>query len=415
MENVIKDNRLMYKYIRGSVLYNLNTETSDVDYGGVFCCKPLEILDLGKTYRDEISNSTHDETYYEVKKWLKLLAVGNPNQLESLYVPKNKIIGDVHPFINEVKSLRNEFISKKSIESLFGYAYTQIKKCKGLNKMMNQEPIFEKKTPLDFCYTFLNQGSTNITNWLNDRGLKQKYCGLVNVPNMHEMYHLFYDFGNHFLNENVTFEQLVDEYIGKRGLGLFIVTFFNLSKNSDNIEFLDETLSNIEKWYNSQKPIGYSGIIGEEVESHEVRLSSVEKGSKPICQISYNQHGYSKHCNDYKRQETWKRERNPIRYESNLKQNYDAKNVSHAVRLIHMGLEIVNGEGFNVERTWDRDFILKVKNHGVEYDEIMEYVTNKVLEFEEKFKKCNLKEKVDDDFINELLIGFRKEQLKSIL
>ena len=86
--------------------------------------------------------------------------------------------------------------------TFFGYGKSQIEKCRGLNKKI-VNPVNERLTPLDFCYTFKGQGSTKIINWLDNRGLKQNYCGLVNVPNMHDMYDLYYDWGLHFQNENV--------------------------------------------------------------------------------------------------------------------------------------------------------------------------------------------------------------------
>ena len=190
---------------------------------------------------------------------------------------------------------------------------------------------------------------------------------------------------------------------------------FNLKSMEEGYEYLAETFSNIYQWMKVQKPIGYRGIMGEDGESNELRLSSVEKGVNPICHMSYNATGYTKHCVDYKNYQTWVKERNPIRYESNLNHNYDAKNVSHMVRLIHMGLELAKGEGFNVVRTWDRDFILKVKNHGFEFDEIMAYVEEKTKEFNEAIKTSTLKENIDVNFVNDILIDIRKQQLKSIL
>jgi hypothetical protein len=86
------------------------------------------------------------------------------------------------------------------------------------------------------------------------------------------------------------------------------------------------------------------------------------------------------------------------------------------VRLIHMGLELAqDGSTLNVERTWDRDFILKVKNHGFEFDEIMAYVEEKTAEFNKAIETSTLKEKIDVDFVNDLLIDIRKQQLKSII
>ena len=411
-----KSGRLLYTVLRGSHLYNLATEKSDMDYSSIYLCEPKEILGLGFDYVDQLSDAKHDNTWFEVGCYLKLLLKSNPTVMEYLFAPKSNIIGDVHPMFIPILENKNEFISKQLFNPLFGYAKQQLNKCKGYNKMCNwDKEKVERKTPFDFCYTFLNQGSTKIKNWLSNNGLKQKYCGVVNIPNMRSIYGLYYDFGNHFENENVTYEQLEKEYTENRGIGSFIVNHFKLKSEDNGGEYLGETLSNLYNWFNEQKPIGYKGIMGEDGESNELRLSSVEKDETPICHMSYNETGYTKHCIDYKNYQTWLKERNPIRFESNLNHNYDAKNVSHMVRLIHMGIELAKGEGFNVVRTWDRDFILKVKNHGFEFDEIMDYVEEKTKEFNEAIETSTLKEKIDVDFVNDLLIDIRKQQLKSIL
>ena len=109
----------------------------------------------------------------------------------------------------------------------------------------------------------------------------------------------------------------------------------------------------------------------------------------------------------------WEKNRNPIRYESNLNKNYDAKNIMHCVRLMHMGIELAKGEGFNVKRTWDRDFLLDIRNHKMEYDEIMAYVEEKHKEFNEAIKTSAIKDSIDINFVNDLLIEIRKKQLNS--
>lgn len=417
------DGRLMYHILRGSHLYNLATEKSDEDYAGIYLCEPKEILGLGFDYKDQVSDAKHDNTWYEVGTYLKLLLKSNPTVMEYLFAPKDKIIGEIHPLFIPIIENRNEFISKQLFNPLFGYAKQQLNKCRGYNKMCNWEKErVERKTPFDFCYTFLNQGSTKMLNWLDNKGLNQKYCGLVNTPNMHDVYSVFYDWGNHFENENIVLNQLYDAFINNEGsikiirMTEFIIDNFKLRvHNKYGITDLDLTLKNLEEWFNNQKPIGYKGIMGEDGKSNELRLSSVEKGENPICHMSYNETGYTKHCIDYKNYQTWLKERNPVRFESNLNKNYDAKNVSHMVRLIHMGLELAKGEGFNVVRTWDRDFILKVKNHGFEFDEIMAYIEEKSDEFNKAIETSTLKENIDINFVNDILIDIRKQQLKGIV
>ena len=298
------EGRLLYEYIRGSHLYGLNVETSDIDTSGVYMCKPNELIGLGFDYKDQVSDSKHDNTWYEIGNYLKLLLKSNPTVMESLFVPKDKIIGDVHPLMQIILDNKNEFITKACFAPLFGYAREQIHKARGLNKKI-VNPVKERLTPFDFIYTFYNQGSTKIRNWLDNRGLLQKYCGLVNIPNMHDVYGVYYDWGNFFNEENITFEALASVYTSKPTQTLinlveFIIDTYNLKCDCFGDEDHESTINNLRNWFNNQHPIGYRGMVSEEKDSNELRLSSVSKGETPICYVTYNQTGYTTHCLDYK-------------------------------------------------------------------------------------------------------------------
>jgi hypothetical protein len=72
-----------------------------------------------------------------------------------------------------------------------------------------------------------------------------------------------------------------------------------------------------------------------------------------------------------------------------------------------MGKELVEGKGFNVVRTWDRDMLLDIRNHKYEYEEIMEYVEKLFDEVNSKIETCTLPDTVDKEKVNELLISAR--------
>lgn len=384
------ENKLAYKFVRGSTLYNTNIETSDVDYGGVFILPNEKLLGLPHFYQDQVSDEKHDTTYYEFNRWVELLMKANPNALESLFVPTDKVIGDIHPAVQLIIDNRDMFLTKECFKSLSGYAYAQIQKCRGLNKKCVQ-PVMEKKEVMDFCYTFKDQGSQPMKEFLEERGLDQKYCGLVSIPNMKDVYGVYYDFASF-----IHFEGLYKE--GK-ALHNVVSQHFGLS--------YDEAM----KVYNRIKNkefYGYSSIVHPEGKSNEVRLSSIPKGEMPICFMTYNQQGYESHCRKYKEYQEWVQKRNPARYESNLKSNYDVKNVAHCVRLLHMGLELAKGEGFNVVRTWDREMILDIRNHKYEYEEIIEYVEKIFTEMKELAEKCDLPKTVDLNKVNDLILQARK-------
>ena len=382
------ENKLAYKFVRGSTLYNTNIETSDVDYGGVFILPNERLIGLSDFYQDQISDEKHDTTYYEFNRWVELLMKANPNALESLFVPTDKVIGNIHPAVQLIIDNRDMFLTKECFKSLSGYAYAQIQKCRGLNKKCVQ-PVMEKKEVMDFCYTFKDQGSQPMKEFLEERGYLQKYCGLVSIPNMKDTYGVYYDFASH-----VKFE--FDNYKDRR-------VFLSLCNDWFGGEYYEWVF---DRFVNNEF-YGYSGIVHPEGKSNEVRLSSIPKGEIPICFMTYNQQGYESHCRKYKEYQEWVQKRNPARYESNLKSNYDVKNVAHCVRLLHMGLELAKGEGFNVVRTWDREMILDIRNHKYEYEEIIEYVEKVFAEMKELAEKCDLPKTVDKQKVNELILQAR--------
>ena len=434
-EEIKKRNLLIYNYLRGSHCHGISTPLSDEDYCGIYLAPVEQILGLGLDYQDQISNETNDIVWYELQKFMNLLLKSNPTVLEALFVD-DKYVEYEHPIMTEIKKHKEKFLTKKCFDSFFSYAKSQIKKARGLNKKINWE-VPERKGILDFVYTYHKQGSSKIQNWLEYRNLKQKYCGLVNVPNMHDNYSVFYDWGNHFLNENVTFDDLKEAYLDdnvydtinivkrlKNGeKNLTLLKKLRKAQFKNMVNFIVETyglddyhgltgLASLEYWFNLQKPIGYKGMTNEAETSNELRLSSVEQWVLPICHISYNKDGYSSHCRVWKEYQDWIKHRNPVRYESNLKKSYDAKNMCECFRLINCGIEIARGEGYKVDRSnIDADFLLDVKNHKYEYNELMEMLEKKNDEMEKAMAESTIPEKIDVEFVNELLLKIRKEQL----
>lgn len=390
---MVTENTLAYKYLRGSWSHDIGVEgKSDYDYGGVFILPLEDILGLRSSYKEYVSDEKNDEVYYELGRWFELLLKSNPSALEGLFMDKKFVIGDIHPVIQNVLDHKNEFLSKDAFKPLLGYSFNQIHRAKGYNKKCNIPEDFQRKDILDFCYTYKGQGSQPIKEFLAEHKLDQKYCGLVNIPNMPDVYGVYYDFAAFWHFENIGDNARYDDYVGTK-----------------MFEYLD--YRHILKRIIDKNFFGYSGIVhpDEIYKSNDVRLSSIPKGEEPICTMTYNKNAYEKHCREYKEWTEWKKNRNEIRYSDNKGYNFDAKNMCETVRLIHTGIELARDGEFNVERTWDRDFLLSIKNHEVPYDEIMEYVTGKKAEFDELVEKSTLPEHIDYDKVNNLLISIRKD------
>ncbi|MBR5921631.1 MAG: nucleotidyltransferase domain-containing protein [Bacteroidales bacterium] len=390
-DKIKSEGRLLYEYIRGSHLYGLNNEYSDVDTGGVFICTVKELLGCFG-YKPQVSDSRQDNTWYEVGELVRLLLKSNPTMLECLFVPKEKILSPVNPLMQMILDQREQFLSKQCFNPFFGYARQQIEKARGFNKKI-VNPVTERLTPFDFIYTFKGQGSTKFRDWLANRSLHQECCGLVNVPNMQDIYGVYYDFGTHVSaykdwKEDMPFLLFSCEY------------------------FADGNLEETKVRLAAMTPLGYRGVINVEADGNELRLSSIEdKDDRPVCFVSYNQNGYSSHCRQYAEYQDWVRNRNPKRYESNLVKNYDSKNMMHCFRLMHTAAEIAEGKGMILERTWDRQFLLDVRNHKYEYEEIVEKLEEDKERMNRLMEQSTIREKIDVGLVNDLMIEIRKRQL----
>lgn len=412
---------LLYRYIRGSHTYGTNIETSDVDEGGIYIAPDDQLLGLGLDYQDEISDDKHDTCWWELGKFMRLIMKSNPTVLEALFIPEDKILYE-HPIITEIKKHRNAFITKECFKPFGGYAVSQIQKAQGQNKKIHWDITqMTRKTPLDFVYTFAKQGSKNIQEWLDERGLDQRNIGLVNIPNMQDVYGAYYDFGQHIRLAGIAKEYFLDE----RNIDDKFIKycFDNLGDawDKENMSY-EYIMKNI--WLKHSTPIGgYCGIISPNEDSNEIRFSShvtfssVKKGEEPICWVAYNQNGYQSHCRKYKEYEEWKANRNKARYENNLegleKENvskfYDAKNMGHCFRLIAMATEIAKGEGLKLCRTGiDADFLIDVRNRKYTYDELMDKLIKMKSEMDDAISKSTIAESVDANLLDKLLIEARE-------
>lgn len=275
-DSIRKSGNLLFESIRGSHLFGLNTESSDIDTFGVFIGPKDWFFGLGKDKELIIKSEKSDDYWDELEKYFIELSNSNPEALVSLFTP-DKFILYFDPILQPLWDIRNSLITKKCFKPFAGYAFSQIKKAKGLKKAINIDPekVKERKTPLDFCQVPVGIGSHTLTKWLNDHNLKQKYCGVARYPNSIELYSLFYDYG------------------------------------------ADENYKNLNK-----KEIGYRGVIDENDKlTSQIRLSSIPKNETPLCVFQFNSNAYSSHCIDYKRYWEWVNNRNQKRF--NLNKGYD--------------------------------------------------------------------------------------------
>ena len=348
LEELKKSGSIIFECISGSKAYGLATPNSDTDIRGVFVFPKEQFYSLN--YIGQINNETNDIAYYELRKFIELCSKNNPNILEMLNIPEDCILFK-HPLFDEIK--KETFLSKLCKNTFANYAFTQIKKARGLNKKIVNPVEKQRKLVDDFCFIRTEKKSISLKQFLVENNLDSEHCGLAKISHMKGCYNLFY-------NKNLNFQ----------------------------------------------------GISREN--ANEVCLSSIPKEENPIALLYFNLDGYSSYCKKYKEYWSWVEKRNDERYKNNIShdKNYDAKNMMHTFRLLHMAKEIGEEGTINVKRN-DREYLLSIKNAEFEYDDLVEKAENIKEELDAIFDNSALKEKPNLEEVNDLLISIRSNFYKS--
>jgi len=335
---------IVLESVSGSRAYGLHTAQSDTDIKGVFILPEDDFF--GLNYVGQVNNESNDVVFYELKRFVELLTVNNPNIMELLAIPEDCLVYR-HPLMERFRA--QDFISKLCKETFAGYAMTQVQKARGLNKKIMNPMDERRKSVLEFCYVQEGQGSIPLLDFLDKKGLHQSVCGVSKIPHMYEAYGLYYD-------ENGPFK----------------------------------------------------GIVVKE-SANEISLSSIPKELSPIGILWFNKDGYSKYCKDYKAYWEWVENRNHARYENTLQhgKNYDAKNMMHTFRLLAMAEEIGTTGKINVRRN-DRDELLQIKNGKYTYETLVEMAEQRVSALDVIYDNSTLPQKPDPKQINRLLFDVRK-------
>jgi predicted nucleotidyltransferase len=383
-EFLVENGLILFETIVGSQAYGTQTPTSDIDKKFVYILPEDYILGTG--YVEQI-NVNKDYVGWEIRRFLELMDSNNPTVLELLNSPEDCILHK-NPLFDDIIAHKDEFITKICKDSFGGYARQQIKKAKGLDKKQNWEKDkVTRKDVLDFCYVIEGEKSIPWKVWNSDVASQfdEKFCGVVNVPNARDVYAVYYD---------------------KQAYLCF---------GSDISEYEKELLKFKLKESNLPLGFGYKGLVktGEganAAESNQLRLSSIPKGEKPICNIIYNKDGYTMHCKDYREYQEWLENRNETRYVETQEhgQRIDGKNMMHCIRLIRMAQEIGAGKGINVRRP-DAEELLSIRRGEVDLDNLIKMADQAIEEMDSIFDNSDLPKKVDSGLVNSLLVKIRKE------
>lgn len=343
IQELRSNNLILFDCISGSKAYGLDTPTSDTDLKGVFYLPKDHFY--GMSYISQVNNESNDEVYYEVGRFIELLANSNPNALELLATPDDCIL-----YKAPVMNLLNLeiFLSKKCKETFAGYATTQIQKARGYKKKVVTPVGKERKSILDFCYVVKNAATMPLKTWLQQQELKQSDCGLSSLPHAKDMYALYHSKGNH-----------------------------------------------------------YNGIMAN-VQANDVSLSSIAIGEIVQAYLFFNKSGYSFYCKEYRAYWDWVANRNEERFQNNLQhgKDYDAKNMMHTIRLLHVVKDLFNAGQLIVKRA-NRDELLSIKAGNYHYDDLLIMAEQLMQDIEVACKHSPLQDEINRKTAERALIRIR--------
>lgn len=346
IQDIRDQNCLLFECLSGSRAYGLALPGSDTDLRGVFVLPQKQYY--GLNYVEQVSSDKNDETYFELRRFAELLTKNNPNILEMLGVSPQHVLYK-HPLFDLFTA--EMVLSKLCKDTFAGYAFSQIKRARGLNKKIHnpEEPV--RKTPLHFCYVVEKQGSVPLLKWLEIKKIRQEDCGLAVILNIRDLYGLYHD---------------------------------------------------------ASGGLGFHGVLKKE-NANEVALSSVPKGLEPVAVMSFNKDGYAKHCKDYRNYWDWVAVRNQERYENTLQhgKNYDAKNMMHTFRLLDMAAEILEHGKIIVERP-NREELLAIRRGAFLYEELIERADQKLQHIEALYTVSTLPALPDSAAIESVLVAVRE-------
>lgn len=386
--------KIIMECVAGSKLYGLNTPESDTDIRGIFIQDENNLIELPQ----EVSDEKSDIKFYSLKKFMKLAADCNPNIIELLFIPKDKLI-QTSPQYDLLCENAHLFMSKKARHTFTGYAYSQIQRAKGKNKKVHDVDKYMTEEALQYVINLYHHNEwedVEVTRFFNKFLLKYiktqkpkdnvKICdySILKKPVLTDFCYVVPTIG--FNNYNST--------PGMRPYKVApsILQYLDMSK----VNHID----NLYKTY-----INGEGIIS----NNQIRLKSISKEREledfnGI--ISIQQDAYTKAVKGYKSFWEWFANRNIERWktQANGNMDYDAKNMLHTLRLLYssenIALNAVPIIDFSSHKQFD--FLMNIRLGKYSYEELLEIAEKSMNTMADKFQTSTLPNSSNMKKINEL-------------
>jgi predicted nucleotidyltransferase len=318
-------------YVRaGSHSYGTNIATSDEDFKGV-CVPPREILHGFLTNFEQAESKTPDSVIYDIRKFFRLAADGNPGLLEMMWTEDEDRLVCTEAG-RRIIDARSAFLSKKIKHTFCGYSASQLKRIETHRRWLLHPPT-HKPTRAEFGLperTLLPADQLAAADAIIRKKLAEWETGYLDG---------------------------VDE-AGK------------IAIKARMAEVLaDIHINSVEDQY---APAARSCGLGDN-----------------FIAIALKEREYTAKAREYAQYENWKATRNQARAALEAEHSLDTKHASHLIRLTRMCREILE-TGRVIVRRPDADELRAIRNGAWSYDRIVDFAKSEDVALEDVAKKSAL-------------------------
>ncbi len=361
---------MLFAALAGSHAHGTSRAGSDVDVRGV-CVAPLAIrvspFESFEQYdgllEDDLESlllprlKAHptaasslgvrsEAVVFDVAKFLKLCAAANPNALEILFADERDWLLET-PAWRALYPQRRHFLTKKVQATYLGYAMAQLKKIRTHRAWLLQPPA-AKPTRGDF--------------------------GLPDASTLSA-------------DDRNRIEQSIAAKI--RSYGIDAIELPKPARVA-----LDERLHRF-----------YSDLLraGEDELEPKLRSLAVRALDLPreVALSLDAEKRYLAALRHWEAYETWKAERNPARAELERRHGYDSKHAMHLIRLMRMGLEVLQSGELRVRRH-DAEELAAIRDGALSYDELVAMAERLRASMQAAAQGCTLPADVDHAWVSRL-------------
>ena len=401
LEELRKSGRIAFDATAGSTAYGTNLPTSDRDTRGIFCLTRDEYLDFANPPPEQVGDTKHDVTFYNLRRFIDLAHTANPNILELLFLPKD-CINYQADYLKPLFDKRNVFITKKAYFTHGAYAKAQIGKSRGTNKRVHNPKPEARPKREDFCYFIdVKRVGSVLEKELefNSSSFKQSLSLLMpNIP-VDEI-----DGGIECMLQQIRNDKL--SHFPCRPVPVSQVNIDLAKCHASALEHVPYTYRLYD--YGDQSKGVFRGDDNLVCESIPVQ----DEWDNFVGLLVYNKADYEREVTEWKQYWEWVNNRNDARWvdQENGTVDYDSKNMQHCIRLLLSAKHILmHGEPIVRFTGQPLQDLRDIRACKWTYEQIMEHA-NKIMEsMDAMYKVSALPESPDPEIVNKIFRNVTQE------